>query len=307
MEVPLCFSQTTSYGVEIDWGDGTPIETLSGIGLKKPVHRYAELGDYVISLNPIKGYLNLASGSSSNTMMGSSSASNRVYVNMLKKIEVGNAYEGRLPANAFNECNSLTEVVISGNITNIEGSVFYNCYSLRKVVFPKGTISFGNSLFYNCKALSEVVFREGVTEIKNNLFANTPALQSVVIPEGVTIIGGGAFSYCYSLSSLSIPEGVESIGDSAFIYCYSLSSLKFPSSVTSIGTTAFGDCDGLKFCDFSQHVTVPSLGYNGFNSPATDLKIIVPDALYDEWIAATNWSSFATYIIKKSDWDASQS
>ena len=304
MDVPIYFYQTTSYGVEIDWGDGTPIETLSGMGSKNPIHRYAKLGDYVISLNPIKGYLYIASGSSSNNVMGSSSVSNRVYCNMLKKIEVGNAYEGRLPANAFNECNSLTEVVISGNITKIENSAFYNCLSLRKVVFPEGEISLGNSLFYNCKALSEVVFREGITAISNNLFNSFPALKSVVIPKSVTSIGGGAFSYCYSLSSINIPEGVTSIGSSAFHSCYSLPSLKIPSSVTSIGTTAFADCDGLQFCDFSQHIAVPSLDYNGFYSPATDLKIIVPDALYDEWIAATNWSSLASYIIKKSDWDA---
>jgi hypothetical protein len=27
----------------------------------------------------------------------------------------------------------------------------------------------------------------------------------------------------------------------------------------------------------------------------------VPDSLYDEWIAATNWSTFADYIYKASE------
>ena len=35
-------------------------------------------------------------------------------------------------------------------------------------------------------------------------------------------------------------------------------------------------------------------------------KIIVPDALYDEWIVATNWATYASQIIKKSEWDAQQ-
>jgi hypothetical protein len=26
--------------------------------------------------------------------------------------------------------------------------------------------------------------------------------------------------------------------------------------------------------------------------------------LYDEWIAATNWSTYASKIIKKSEWDS---
>jgi hypothetical protein len=34
------------------------------------------------------------------------------------------------------------------------------------------------------------------------------------------------------------------------------------------------------------------------------MRIIVPDALYDEWIAATNWSSHASRIIKASEFNA---
>jgi hypothetical protein len=58
------------------------------------------------------------------------------------------------------------------------------------------------------------------------------------------------------------------------------------------------------FYDFSHHTAVPTLANtNAFNGIPDDCKIIVPDALYDEWIAATNWSAYATYTIKKSEWD----
>jgi hypothetical protein len=64
----------------------------------------------------------------------------------------------------------------------------------------------------------------------------------------------------------------------------------------------------MAFYDFSQATAVPTLAStNAFNSIPSDCKIIVPDTLYDEWVAATNWSTYASYIIKKSDWDASQS
>ena len=43
---------------------------------------------------------------------------------------------------------------------------------------------------------------------------------------------------------------------------------------------------------------------NAFSSIPSDCKIIVPDTLYDTWIAATNWSTYASKIIKKSEWDA---
>ena len=50
---------------------------------------------------------------------------------------------------------------------------------------------------------------------------------------------------------------------------------------------------------------MPSLSNaDAFSGIAFNCKFIVPDALYDEWIAATNWSTYASKIIKKSDWDA---
>ena len=32
-----------------------------------------------------------------------------------------------------------------------------------------------------------------------------------------------------------------------------------------------------------------------------NLKIIVPDELYDTWIVATNWSTYANKIVKASE------
>ena len=38
-----------------------------------------------------------------------------------------------------------------------------------------------------------------------------------------------------------------------------------------------------------------------FNKINTICKIVVPDNLYDQWIAATNWSTYADYIYKASE------
>jgi hypothetical protein len=57
----------------------------------------------------------------------------------------------------------------------------------------------------------------------------------------------------------------------------------------------------MAFYDFRASKSVPTLeGTFVFNNIPSDCKIVVPDALYDEWIAATNWSSYASYIIKAS-------
>lgn len=52
--------------------------------------------------------------------------------------------------------------------------------------------------------------------------------------------------------------------------------------------------------DLSRHTFVPTLNSSGLVSVSTapdNLKILVPAALYDEWIAAANWSTYASYIV----------
>lgn len=130
------------------------------------------------------------------------------------------------------------------------------------------------------------------------MFSNCDSLASIIIPDSVTRISGSAFEYCDSLASVIIPNSVTSISSNTFSNCYSLASIVIPDSVTSINSDAFVKCYGMKFYDFTAHTAVPMLGNaNTFNSIPSDCEIRVPAALYDEWIAATNWSTYADYIV----------
>ena len=121
-------------------------------------------------------------------------------------------------------------------------------------------------------------------------------MKSISIPNSVTSIGNEAFSYCYALQSVSIPDGVTSIGDQAFYYCYVLPSISIPNSVTSIGNEAFYSCSASQF-DFSQFSEVPTIGTGVFDGILLSAKILVPSALYDTWVVATNWKKYAHYIV----------
>ena len=71
------------------------------------------------------------------------------------------------------------------------------------------------------------------------------------------------------------------------------------------GNYAFSSCSSVAFYDFSQCTSVPTLGGTSvFSYSNSDCKIVVPDALYDEWISATNWSSYASKIVKASEFNA---
>ena len=117
-------------------------------------------------------------------------------------------------------------------------------------------------------------------------------------------LGNSGRVYCNMLQAVEIGKNVTSIGDSAFYYCSSLASIVIPSGVTSIGNSAFYNCYGMAYYDFRASKSVPTLSStNAFSSIPSDCKIVVPDSLYDTWIAATNWSTHASKIIKASEFN----
>lgn len=123
-------------------------------------------------------------------------------------------------------------------------------------------------------------------------------------------LSSSTFICCYSLTSVIIQNSVTSIV--GFGNCYSLRNIVVGNGVNFIKPRAFTGCMCLYSIDFSSSLSVPTLENTNSipsgkeNGIYSNLSIIVPDALYDEWISATNWSSFVSIIIKKSDWDALQ-
>ena len=275
MTVPLYIGQTVANGVSIDWGDGSAAETLVGTGNVNTSHTYAEPGDYIISLMPQDGCtLSFGDGSESNCVMGSIGNNGRVY------------------------CNMLQEVYVGKNVTTIGSYDFQNCYSLASVTIPDGVTSSGSYAFYNCYSLASVTTPDGVTSINNNAFYNCYSIESVTIPDSVTSIYNFSFYNCYSLASMTIPDSVTSIRSSGFYNCYSLASVTIPDGVTSIGTYAFGNCYGIRYYDFSACTAVPALSdTNAFNKIPSDCQMLIPTELYDEWSTATNWATYASYMV----------
>ena len=170
---------------------------------------------------------------------------------------------------------AIKRVELGSHVTTISSSAFNRCYALASVMIPNGVESISSSAFTQCYALA-----------------------SVMIPNGVKFIDNGVFYDCYSLSSVSIPDGVTTLSANLFYDCYSLSSVVIPNSVTSIGSGAFSNCRGLRYCSFANHVAVPTLASTSvFQIVAKDFQIRVPAALYDEWITATNWTTYASQIV----------
>lgn len=170
--------------------------------------------------------------------------------------------------------NMLTKVFVGRNVTIGEGAFSY-CYSLQSITIPNSVTSIGQSAFENCTSLHTVIISNSVTSIGICVFNACVSLQNIIIPNSVTSIRNDAFSYCLSLRSITIPSGVTSIGQSAFGCLFSIAKY-----------------------DFSKHVSIPEISCDTFDSIPSNCKIVVPEDLYDDWIVANNWSTYASNIVK---------
>ena len=173
---------------------------------------------------------------------------------------------------AFNGCSELTSVDFPA-VTTIGDSVFYSCKKLTSVDFPVAT-TIGDSAFNSCFALTSVDFPEATT-IDNSAFYGCRALTSVDFP-AVTTIGNYAFNGCSELTSVDF-LAVATIRDGAFINCKKLTSVVLRKTDT--------------ICTLSATFT-----FNNTPIKSGTGYIYVPDALVDQYKAATNWSTYAANI-----------
>ena len=270
--------------VDVDWGDGTAHDTLTGTTLMSPLwtptHNYAEPGDYVIKLEVSSGgSMALFGNSWTNQLSGllryssTGDARNYVYNNAIRSVHIGNGVT-TIGSNTFFFCDGLESVTIPVGVTSISDNAFQNCYSLKSVTLPTSMTSIGAYAFYYDYSLKSVALPYGLTNIGSSAFYACYALASVTIPNSVTTIGGSAFYYDYSLESVTIPVSVTNLGTYVFYYCYSLTDVTIPGSISSIGDNTFQNCYSLKSVTISSGVT--TLGNYVFSTCYSLRDITIP-------------------------------
>lgn len=297
--VPLYYSQTVANGVTIDWGDGSATVTQSGTGNKLAEHTYASGGDYVITLDAANGCTLGLGRSTSYFVVGD--VSSKQYRGILRKVEIGNNVT-TLYAGAFYYCYNLESITLPKGIKTINANAFRYCYSLKHITLPDSVSSTGTYPFAECTSLKSVVMPCNLISGSAYLFYYCSALETIS-SEVLASIGSSAFINCCALTRASFMGNNVTVSSLAFRNCYSLTYIKL--KCDSIAANAFDGCTSMAVYDFSDCTYVPSLANtNAFTSIPSDCKIVVPDSLYDSWIATTNWSTYANYIIKKSEFEA---
>ena len=186
-------------------------------------------------------------------------------------------------AGAFEDCNYLTDITLSGNIsylgekafkntglteltlsgsyTEIPQSLFEGCKSLEEVTISPNVTKIKKSAFEDCESLTELNGTENITEVEGYAFSNDEKVE-FAFPKRLKSAGDGAFYNCKALSVGDIDETLESVGREAFAYCYGVTKITLNDKITSVPEGAFKGT-GAKSVTVPEGVT--SIGDYAFN------------------------------------------
>ena len=214
----------------------------------------------------------------------------------------------------FQDKIGLRSVSLPSTCTSIRSYAFDGCTNLISADMPSVT-SVGNSAFYECEKL-EVANMPNVISISNYAFRNCDKLTTVDLPN-CTTIGESAFYYSGTktvnipnvttindyafcgtdLTSVNMPS-VITIKYQVFTSCSKLTSLTIPASCISIGGNSLRCGSSKNKVTFTfLGTTPPTIATTTLTASYID-KIIVPKGCGETYKTATNWTTFADYIVE---------
>lgn len=293
--------------VDIDWGDETAHDTLTGTSsaYKYATHTYAEPGRYYILITVTSGTATIKGASSANKFfckggLGTSTPGNesKKYTNCIQDIHIGADMD--IGSYAFYRCYSMKHVSIPSTVRSISNSTFQWNSRLAAVVIPEGVTALGTSTFEGCYRLKFVSTPKSLTSIGQKCFSQCYSVISLAFSDTMTTVDQKCFVDCPSCDVLQtpgvsgtlplefsarnrtmadfiIPEGVTEIGQDAFTYCYGLMNVTVPSTLRTTGTNAFSYCQALNTITFPNAFT--TMAASTFESCSALQEFSIPSSM----------------------------
>lgn len=177
---------------------------------------------------------------------------------------------------------------------------------VTKIIIDESVTKVGDSAYYYFNQVLEFVLHDKIEAFGNASFQRCEKITRIAIPKLVKLVPGSCFSGCVKLSDVICHDDIMTLGSYCFQMCGEMDSFIFPAAISMIGNNTFQSCSKLTNCDFRKATQVPTLQHaNAFSTANSSCKFIVPDALYNEWVSATNWTTYADRIIKASEYTES--
>ena len=186
---------------------------------------------------------------------------------------------------AFQNNETLTDVIIPDGVTSIEGGAFRGCTSLTNINIPGSVASIGEAAFLFCSSL-----------------------KGIDIPAGVEYIGVMAFGGCTSIKSVTIPSTVRWVEDQAFGFTvryvdpltgdkmedFTLNFEKGTAGEVYAVRNGFSTAKGL----FTRELSDGTLAIGYYNGDATDF--VVPSEIDGKTVTTIDSGAFADCTALKS-------
>lgn len=280
LDMYFLFRQSKTNSVEVDWGDGSPIQTFNSAYSSFDIiakHIYNTTGKYTVTFNPINDAtfsFGRGDGYSCCTGYGNTSnASTKMHycANMITKICLGKNFT--FTRDAFSWCHNLQTITIPKEAAKSSTEIFKECTSLKAVIIPNGCTELDN-LFKECDSLQHVSLPNYITNITSNVFYDCHSLEKITFPETLTQIGGNLFTECSSLKKAVMPDNLISMGNTIFYNCYSLKEVVIPNGLTTLPNQAIAGCHLLKEVKIPNSVIDMK---NGFNDCYNLKKVTLPN------------------------------
>ena len=224
----------------------------------------------------------------------------------------------KAPATPYMEAEYVEEVDLNGNTNHyIKRAKLYNHTAIYAREFAgqdklqnldfsdaSNNITAIESMAFSEALVNGLVLPNTISELCSACF-NGARITTLTVPPLVTVISDSAFAYIQPVYNnetgeelpvnIILPQNLTEIGFSCFIGAW-IKQITIPYTVTEIGDRAFYYCDQLASITCLA-ATPPALGSSAFSSNTVGFTIKVPAASVAAYKAATNWSSYADYIV----------
>lgn len=104
-----------------------------------------------------------------------------------------------IPAQLFERCKTLEEIMLPSGLTAIGTNAFFGC-GLKHIDIPDGITHIGSGAFAKCQSLKRVVIPDSVTQMGDTIFSGYKALETVYVPQ----LTEGMFEGCANLREITI-------------------------------------------------------------------------------------------------------
>lgn len=110
----------------------------------------------------------------------------------LEKVHLSNGIT-RIPARAFENCSSLSDLYVPDTVTEIGEYAFSGCTGLKTIHLPSGIKTISKGMFLNCRSLTKCFLSDDIEYIEDEAFRGCSSMRKPWMPANIKSISGTAF------------------------------------------------------------------------------------------------------------------